>query len=123
MLFLMFWLCLMFWCPMLEILNALKSHPFLANLCERDRMVWAARAQPFHDHQDDLLYHQDDLLVLASELADGGEDEVVPIQRLGTGAVLGWSWLPAPNRSFLPCTGRSARYQIQWLLAEITMRK
>jgi CRP/FNR family cyclic AMP-dependent transcriptional regulator len=112
---------------MLEILNTFGSHPFLANLHERERMMLAAGAQPFRLHQDQLLAIEgkpadEFFLIQSGEVAvesARAENGSVRLQRLGPGDVVGWSWLVEPHIWQFSCRAlgevRGIKFDASWL--------
>jgi CRP-like cAMP-binding protein len=112
---------------MLDILNSFKSHPFLSRLSERDRMVLAAGAQPFHIHAGESLGvegHKADAfyLVQSGEVsihAQRSDTSDLEVQKIGPGDVLGWSWIIEPHTWEFTCRAetdvRGIKFDAYWL--------
>ncbi|MGE3804968.1 MAG: Crp/Fnr family transcriptional regulator [Gemmataceae bacterium] len=88
------------------ILNAFSSHGFIQGLSEQHRMKLAAGVRPFRTAAGDYLAREDQpakafYLVQSGHVAIGthlGKQGAVPIQTVGPGDIVGWSWLLDPAR-------------------------
>jgi CRP-like cAMP-binding protein len=86
------------------VLDCFASHAFLVGLSERNRLRLAAGAKPFRAAPGDYLAREGQpadalYLIQAGHIGIGthlGERGVTPIQTLGAGDVMGWSWLLPP---------------------------
>jgi CRP-like cAMP-binding protein len=88
----------------LAILGAFSSHAFLDGLSERHRMRLASGVKPLRAPPGEWLAREGELahafyLIQTGRVGIGthlGEQGAVPIQTLGPGDVVGWSWLLPP---------------------------
>jgi CRP/FNR family transcriptional regulator, cyclic AMP receptor protein len=88
-----------------SILDALATHAFSEELTERHRMRLASGARPFCASPSEYLARAGEpahafYLIQSGHVAIGthlGERGAVPIQTLGPGDVVGWSWLLPPH--------------------------
>jgi CRP-like cAMP-binding protein len=84
----------------------LLDHPFLEGLDDDQRRRLAAGARPFQAAAGDYLARQGEpadafYLLSGGQVALGvqlGERGAVPVQTVGAGEVVGWSWLVPPYR-------------------------
>lgn len=89
-----------------EILRALTDHPFGQGLSEQHRIDLASGAQPLMAPPREYLGREGDpaqrfYLIESGHVAIGthlGESGHAPIQTVGPGEVVGWSWLLPPHR-------------------------
>ena len=89
-----------------EILAVLRSHSFTRGLNEPHRKRLAAGAKTFTAAPGEMLFREGELaqafyLITSGHVAVGthlGERGDVPIQTVGPGEVVGWSWLLPPFR-------------------------
>jgi len=89
-----------------EILAALAGHPFAQGLAEPHRELLAAGCKPFRHAAGEMLAREGEVagafyLIRSGHVALGthlGERGAVPIQTVGAGEVVGWSWLLPPYR-------------------------
>jgi CRP-like cAMP-binding protein len=88
------------------ILGAIASHPFLQALNEQHQMRLASGVRPFTASAGEYLAREGEP-ARAFYLIQTGQVEIVahlaergaaPIQTLGAGEVVGWSWLLPPYR-------------------------
>jgi len=87
------------------MLGALAGHAFLDGLSEPHRMRLASAAKPFRTAPGEYLARQGEpahafYLIQSGQVGIGthlGERGAVPIQTLGAGDVVGWSWLLPPH--------------------------
>jgi CRP-like cAMP-binding protein len=109
------------------ILGAFTSHAFLAGLSERHRLLLASGARPFTAAAGELLAREGEpakafYLVQAGHVAltlhtpDRG---AVPIQTVGPGEIVGWSWLVPPHRWQFDCRAadpvQGLAFDAEWL--------
>jgi CRP-like cAMP-binding protein len=86
------------------VLDDLATHAFSEALCERHRMRLAVGARPFCASPGEYLARAGEpahafYLIQSGHVGIGthlGERGAVPIQTLGPGDVVGWSWLLPP---------------------------
>jgi CRP-like cAMP-binding protein len=89
-----------------EIAEALARHPFTQGLSEPHRIRLAAAVQPFTAAPLEYLARESEpaqafYLVQSGQVGIGthlAERGAVPIQTVGAGDVVGWSWLLPPYR-------------------------
>ncbi|MFN4259128.1 MAG: cyclic nucleotide-binding domain-containing protein [Gemmataceae bacterium] len=87
-----------------EVPSAPTCHPFLQGLPEPQRTRLAAAARPFTAAPGEYLLREGEpadafYLIQSGQAAIGtqlGERGAVPIQTVGSGDVVGWSWLLLP---------------------------
>ncbi len=109
------------------VLGAFASHAFLSGLSERHRMLLASGARPFTAAPGELLAQEGETaktfdLIQAGHVAldlhtpDRG---VVPIQTVGPGEIVGWSWLVPPHRWQFDCRAgdpvQGLAFDAEWL--------
>lgn len=90
------------------------SHAFLRGLCERHRLLLASGARPFRAAPGDFLAREGETakafyLIQAGHVSisvHGSARGPVPIQTVGPGEVVGWSWLVPPHRWQFDCQAR-----------------
>jgi CRP-like cAMP-binding protein len=88
----------------LAILQAFTGHAFLEGLSEHHRMRLATGVKPFEAGPGDYLTREGApaiafYLIQSGQVAIGthlGERGTVPLQTVGPGDVVGWSWLVPP---------------------------
>lgn len=88
------------------ILGVFEDHPFLAALSEHQRMNLASGMEPFSVERGERFIHEGETANAFYLLRSGhvqvetslGGGEVRPLQTLGPGEVVGWSWLLPPHR-------------------------
>jgi CRP-like cAMP-binding protein len=88
------------------ILGAFASHPFHQALSEQHRMRLASGVRPFTASPGEYLAREGEpahafYLIQSGQVAIGthlAERGAVPIQTVGAGEVVGWSWLLPPYR-------------------------
>ncbi len=78
-------------------------HPFLTGMCESHLRRLAARAKHVHFPAGTRVFHEGDhaenfYLIQRGKIAlqTHSADHPIPIQTIGSGEVLGWSWLFPP---------------------------
>lgn len=111
----------------LGILEAFAGHTFLAGLGQRDLMVLASGAEPFAAGTGTFLAREGDAanafyLIRSGRVAlfahPGGAGSV-PIQTLGPGDTMGWSWLVPPHRWQFDCQAaedvQGIKFNAEWL--------
>jgi CRP/FNR family cyclic AMP-dependent transcriptional regulator len=89
-----------------ELSGMFTSHNFLHGLEERHRLLLASGARPFKAGPGQLLLRQGQeadafYLIQSGQVAlslTTPRGEEVPIQNVGPGEVVGWSWLVPPHR-------------------------
>jgi CRP-like cAMP-binding protein len=89
-----------------EILSALADHAFCQGMSEQHRIHLASGAGPFTASPGEYLGREGDpaqkfYLIESGHVAIGthlGEYGEAPIQTVGPGEVVGWSWLLPPHR-------------------------
>ena len=87
------------------------SHAFLSGLGERHRLLLASRRQAVHGRAGRIAAREGEpakpfYLIQAGHVAIGmhtPERGVVPIQTVGPGEIVGWSWLVPPYRWQFDC--------------------
>ena len=87
-----------------ELKNIIAEHPFLRGLNEQYQQTLVDCAMLKEFAEGEIIFREGDpanrfYLILDGEVAlesDNGENEPVPIQKIGSGDVLGWSWLFPP---------------------------
>jgi CRP-like cAMP-binding protein len=90
----------------LAILGAFASHAFLDGLSEQHRLRLASGVRPFRAAAGEYLAREGEsakafYLIQSGQVGIGsrlGERGAVPIQTLGAGDVVGWSWLLPPHQ-------------------------
>jgi CRP-like cAMP-binding protein len=91
--------------------DALDQHAFLNGLSERQRTLLASAARPFTAGPGELLAREGEaaktfFLIqsgnVALDLHTPGRG-LVPIQTVGPGEMVGWSWLVPPHRWQFDC--------------------
>lgn len=88
------------------ILNAFASHAFMQGLSEQHRMKLATGVRPVRYHAGDFLAKEEEsarafYLIQSGHVAIGthlAKQGSVPIQTVGPGDIVGWSWLLNPPR-------------------------
>lgn len=113
---------------MLKILETFESHPFLARLNSHHRVALASGAQPFHYQRGEFLTKEgqsaDHFFLIQSgvvgiESQEGIKGDVVQVQKLGPGDVIGWSWLAEPHIWQFSCKAldevRGVKFDGAWL--------
>ena len=108
-------------------LGIFASHAFLGALSERHRMLLASGARPFTAAPGEVLAREGETanafyLIQAGEVAlelPAGKRGVVPIQTVGAGEIVGWSWLVPPHRWQFNCRAVSKvqglAFNAEWL--------
>lgn len=111
----------------LGILEAFAGHTFLSGLGQRDLMLLASGAEPFTATTGTFLAREGEAanafylirtgrVALFTRQAGPGS---VPIQTLGAGETLGWSWLVPPHRWQFDCQAaedvQGIRFNAEWL--------
>jgi CRP-like cAMP-binding protein len=107
--------------------NSFARHAFLRALNKRHQMILAAAAQPFEAKPGELLAKEgeaaDRFLLIQSGHAtlgiDTPESGFIPLETIGRGDVVGWSWLVPPHRWQFECRAvgdvRGLSLDGQWL--------
>jgi CRP/FNR family cyclic AMP-dependent transcriptional regulator len=93
------------------VADAIAGHRFLKGLSEQQRTLLATGARPFTAAPDELLAREGEpaktfYLIQAGQVAlalHTPERGMVPIQTVGSGEMLGWSWLVPPHRWQFDC--------------------
>jgi len=88
------------------ILSAFASHPFIQGLSEYHRMRLASGVKPFKVAAGEYLSREGEpahafYLIQNGEVSIGtklSQAGAMPIQTVGPGDVVGWSWLLPPHR-------------------------
>jgi CRP-like cAMP-binding protein len=88
------------------ILGAFSSHTFIKALSEHHRMRLASGVKPFRASVGDYLAREEEpahafYLIQEGHVAIGthlSTSDAVPIQTVGPGDIVGWSWLLPPYR-------------------------
>jgi CRP-like cAMP-binding protein len=88
------------------ILSAFASHAFIQGLSEYHRMRLASGVKPFNVAAGDYLAREGDpanafYLIQKGQVAIGthlAKAGAMPIETIGPGEVVGWSWLLPPHR-------------------------
>jgi CRP/FNR family transcriptional regulator, cyclic AMP receptor protein len=98
------------------ILGTFASHAFLSGLNQRHLMLLASGVRPFTAAPNEVLGREGEL-AKAFYLIQAGHVElglhtpdrgVVPIQTVGPGEIVGWSWLVPPHRWQFDCRAMDA---------------
>jgi CRP-like cAMP-binding protein len=85
--------------------SAITTHPFFHDLSERQQDILAECAMQTKFRSGDIIFHQGDVAnrfylieegSVALEASQPGH-AMIPIQTLGPGDILGWSWLFPPH--------------------------
>jgi len=109
------------------VLGAFASHAFLSGLSERHRMLLASGVRPFTAAPGELFAREGETaktfyLIQAGHVALGlhtPDRGVVPIQTVGAGEIVSWSWLVPPHRWQFDCRATDAvqglAFDAQWL--------
>lgn len=109
------------------ILGVFGTHAFLDGLCDRHLMVLASGVRPFSASEGEFLAREgqsaDAFYLIQSghvELCTHTpEGEMVPIQRVGPGEVVGWSWVLPPNKWQFDCLAlddvQGLKFDAGWL--------
>jgi len=93
------------------ILSAFKSHAFLANLSQQHLMILASAVRPFSAKPGEVFAKQGET-ANAFYLVQTGHvvidmhcptRDIVPIQTIGPGDVIGWSWMVPGYRWQFTC--------------------
>jgi CRP-like cAMP-binding protein len=87
--------------PEPAILSAFKSHAFLANLSQQHLMILASAVRPFAAEPGELFAKQGETANAFYLIQTGHVSidmqrplrDMVPIQTIGPGDVIGWSWM------------------------------
>ncbi len=98
------------------VTSAFASHAFLKGLQERHLMILASGAKPFHAEPGELLASEGDTarsfyLIQSGHVILGlhrPHQGSLPVQVVGPGDVVGWSWLVEPHRWKFECRARDA---------------
>ena len=111
----------------LGILESFAGHAFLSGLGQRDLMTLASGAEPFTAATGIFLAREGDAanpfyLIRSGRVAlfarSAGGDSV-PIQTVGAGETLGWSWLVPPHRWQFDCQAaedaQGIKFNAEWL--------
>ena len=109
------------------VLGAFASHAFLNGLSERHRMLLASGVRPFTAGPGELLAREGET-AKSFYLIDAGHVAlalhtpargVVPIQTVGPGEIVGWSWLVPPHRWQFDCRAvdqvEGLAFDAEWL--------
>ena len=109
------------------VLGTFASHAFLGSLSERHRMLLASGARPFTAASGEPLAREGEAaktfyLIQAGHVAldlHTPERGAFPIQTVGPGEVVGWSWLVPPHRWQFDCravdTVKGLAFDAEWL--------
>jgi CRP/FNR family transcriptional regulator, cyclic AMP receptor protein len=98
------------------ILGIFSSHSFLGGLSQRHLMLLASGVQPFTAAPNEVLAREGEI-AKAFYLIQAGHVElglntpdrgIVPIQTVGPGEIVGWSWLVPPHRWQFDCRATDA---------------
>lgn len=89
---------------MKEELNQASGHPFLEGLSEEQLDLLADCAMPVELREGEWVFHEGEpanrfYLIHAGRielLSEGKEKHLIPLETIGSGDVLGWSWLFPP---------------------------
>ncbi len=92
------------------ILSLFATHPFLGDLSIQHRLILASGVRPFQAAPGEYLAREGNTatafyLIQAGHVAieTARPDRVVPIQTVGPGEILGWSWIVPPYRWRFDC--------------------
>lgn len=96
--------------------NFIAHHAFIRALNKNHQMILTAAAEPFEAKPGELLAKEggraDKFLLIQSGQAKLGvetpEADFVPLQTIGRGDVVGWSWLLPPYRWQFDCRAANA---------------
>ena len=88
-----------------EVVRRIREHPFFAGFPERFLPTLAGCAMPVEFHAGQSIFNVGDLanrfyLIESGRIrlqAEGPEGQMVTLQTIGPGQVLGWSWLFPPH--------------------------
>jgi CRP/FNR family transcriptional regulator, cyclic AMP receptor protein len=109
------------------VLSAIASHKFLNGLSEQHRMLLASGARSFTAAPDELLAREGETaktfyliqaghVVVALHTPDRG---AVPVQTVGPGEIIGWSWLVSPHYWRFDCRAADSvqglAFDSEWL--------
>ena len=109
------------------ILDAFASHDFLSKLDDRCLMDLASGVVPFAVSPGDFLTRRGEparafYLVQSGYVTVGletGAGELTPVQTVGPGGVVGWSWLIPPHRWQFSCRAegpvQGLMFDAEWL--------
>jgi CRP-like cAMP-binding protein len=109
------------------LLGTFASHTFLSNLSDRHLMLLASGARPFQAAPGEYLAREGEsakaFYLIQSGHATLGihtpDRGVVPVQTVGPGEVVGWSWLVPPHRWQFECraldTVGGIAFDAEWL--------
>jgi CRP-like cAMP-binding protein len=94
-----------------EVVSAIASHKFLSGLSEQHRMLLASGARYFTAAPGELLAREGETaktfyLIQAGHVVVSlhtPERGVVPVQTVGPGEIVGWSWLVPPHHWQFDC--------------------
>jgi CRP-like cAMP-binding protein len=110
-----------------SLVDVFRSHEFLRGLSDRHLMLMASGAAPFKAAAGEFLAREGDTanafyLIQSGHVSLGTRDVAqteVPIQRVGPGEVVGWSWLVAPHRWQFDCRAvdevQGIKFSAEWL--------
>ncbi len=90
--------------PRSQLEQLIASHAFFQEFSPQHISLLAEAAMIKHFHAGEVIFKQGDpanrfYIIQAGEvelLSDGPEGQIIPIQKIGAGEVLGWSWLFPP---------------------------
>jgi CRP-like cAMP-binding protein len=84
--------------------SIIAEHPFLWGMSSEHLEILAEAAMPLHFNAGEVIFHKGDpanrfYLIVHGKVqleADANHSDPLPIQLVGDGGVLGWSWLAPP---------------------------
>lgn len=109
------------------VLGAFASHAFLRGLSDHQRMRLASGVRPFTAAGGELLARDGQpakafYLIQSGHVEIGSRDgggRFVPVQTVGPGEVVGWSWLLPPHRWQFECRAvdsvQGLAFDAEWL--------